>query len=264
MNKMAIRQEEPADPPRTRAGAIPLYHQIYVGLRDEIVRGIRAHGTSLPTEMELAKNEGVSRITARRALDELAAGGFVERRRRHGTRVTYRTPNTLVESDIDQAVESLIAFGQNTKVKVLEVALVAAGAALATQLGVKEGDQLIRAVRLRFSKGGPLGLIVSHMRSDLGIEVTPERLMKAPILSLLVDAGLGIGGAVQTIEATVAESDMAELLECEPLDPILIIERQVEDGQQRPVLVTRASYRADRYRITLDMHQHGQFSPRFS
>ncbi|MFC0205097.1 GntR family transcriptional regulator [Novosphingobium soli] len=246
-----------------RDAAIPLYHQIYLTLRDEITRGDRPFGTPVPTEMELAENYHVSRITARRALDELAMGGFVERRRRLGTHVIFRSSAKPIEANIDQAVESLIAFGQNTAVKVLEVTTEPAVGPIAQKLGLVEGEPAIRAVRLRSGRSGPLGLIVSHMRAGLGVSVTPERLTDQPILSLLREAGVKIGGAVQTIEAMVADPDMAEQLQCEPRAAVLHVERLVEDAGGDTVLVTNAYYRADRYRITLDMHEQGQFSPTY-
>lgn len=253
-----------ARPGIARATAIPLYHQIYLTLRDEIISGARPFGAAVPTEMELAEAYGVSRITARRALDELAHAGFVERRRRLGTHVTFRAPAQPIESDIDQAVESLIAFGQNTRVTVLEVGAIPAPADIAAKLGLAAGEPVVRAIRLRSGKAGPLGLIVSHMRDDPGIAITAERLTDTPILSLLVEAGVGIGGAVQTIGATIADPLMASRLQCEPRDPILHIERLVEDRQGRMVLMTNAYYRADRYRITIDMHTQSQLSPGYS
>lgn len=250
-------------PPLARGAAIPLYHQIYLTLRDEIARGDRPFGSAMPTEMALGASYDVSRITARRALDELAAGGFVERRRRLGTRVIYRLPNKPIEANIDQAVESLIAFGQKTAVKVLELITRPPDAAIAQKLGLAEGEPAIRAVRLRSSKGGPLGLIISHMRSGLGVSITPARLTETPMLALLREAGIQIGGAVQTIEAMVADPDLAERLAIEPRAAVLHVERLVEDADRQTVLVTNAYYRADRYRITLDMHEQNQLSPSF-
>lgn len=251
-------------PALARGAAIPLYHQIYLTLRDEIARGDRPYGSAMPTEMALGESYDVSRITARRALDELAAGGFVERRRRLGTRVIYRLPTKPIEANIDQAVESLIAFGQNTAVKVLEVSTRAPEAAIAQKLGLAPGEAATRAVRLRSSKGVPLGLIISHMRSGLGVSVTPARLTGTPMLALLREAGIQIGGAVQTIEAMVADPDLAERLAIEPRAAVLHVERLVEDADRRTVLVTNAYYRADRYRITLDMHDQNQLSPTYA
>lgn len=246
-----------------RETAIPLYHQIYLTLRDEITRGERVFGSPMPTEMKLSASYNVSRITARRALDELANGGYVERRRRTGTRVIYRRPDQQIEGNIDQAVESLIAFGQNTEVKVVEIAEEPASPATAAKLKLQPGDHVIRAVRLRSLKGQPLGMIISHLPADMGIDATPERLTESPMLSLLREAAVTIGGAVQTIEAIVADPDLASALSIEPRSAVLHIERQVEDSNGRIVLITNAYYRADRYRITLDMHEKSQFSPTY-
>ena len=59
----------------------PLYHQMFTLLRDRILSGEIPRGSRIPTEFDLAESFGVSRITAKRALDELAAEGLVERRR---------------------------------------------------------------------------------------------------------------------------------------------------------------------------------------
>ncbi|PEQ11370.1 hypothetical protein B2G71_17615 [Novosphingobium sp. PC22D] len=246
-----------------RGAAIPLYHQIYLTLRDEISRGARPFGSAMPTEMELGESYHVSRITARRALDELAVRGYVERRRRLGTRVIYREPHKPIEAPINQAVESLIEFGQNTAVKVIEVTTGPADETIAEKLGLSEGEPAIRAVRVRSAKGQPLGVIISHLRTGLGVRFTPEDLTGTPLLSLLRDAGMHIGGAVQTIEAMNADPEMATLLKIEPRAAVLHVERLVENDRGETVLVTNAYYRADRYRLTLDMHETGQFTPQF-
>ena len=63
----------------------PLYHQLYTVLRERIVRGDFAPSQTLPGEQELAKLFDVSRITVKRALNELAASGLVSRHRGRGT-----------------------------------------------------------------------------------------------------------------------------------------------------------------------------------
>lgn len=246
-----------------RDAAIPLYHQIYLTLRDEITRGTRPFGSAMPTEMELGEAYRVSRITARRALEELSRHGYVERRRRLGTRVIYREPDRPIEAPVDQAVESLIAFGHNTDVKVLEVDTAPADEATAGKLGLLVGEPVVRAVRLRSASGAPLGAIISHMRGDLGVAVTPDILTATPILSLLRQSGLHIKGAVQTIEAMNADPELASMLQIEPRAAVLHIERRIENEGGATVLVTNAYYRADRYRLSFDMHETGQLKPEF-
>ena len=65
----------------------PLYFQLYTLLKSCIVDGTFQRGMRLPTEKELSDEFGISRITAKRALDELAGDNLVERRRGKGTHV---------------------------------------------------------------------------------------------------------------------------------------------------------------------------------
>lgn len=243
-----------------RKGGIPLYHQIFLVLRDEILSGQRPYDSPVPTEFEVGEQFGVSRITARRALDELALEGLVERRRRTGTRVIYRAPAKPIEADIDQAVESLIAFGRNTSVQVLEITREVAEPLIAARLQLAEGERVIRAVRLRQFDNAPLGEITSWLPERFGKLADRRTLTNTPMLELLRGEGVKIGGAQQTIEARVADPSLAERLSIEALAPVLRVERLVADVNSQPVLLTVANYRADRYRISLDLHTGSRIS----
>src|SRR3546814_18924967 len=132
----------------TRRSSDLLYHQISLQRREEITSGERAFGARLPTEQELSAQFGVSRITARRALDELAAQDFVERKRRVGTTVAFRSPAKPFQGDIDQAVESLLNFGRSPKVKLLEMERVPAREPNDGALRVEAGTPILRDVRV--------------------------------------------------------------------------------------------------------------------
>jgi DNA-binding LacI/PurR family transcriptional regulator len=73
-------------PDRGRGGA-PVYVQIYRHIRDLIERGRLEEGDYLPAERDLAAQLGVSPGTIMKAMRRLKAGGYVERRKGHGTRV---------------------------------------------------------------------------------------------------------------------------------------------------------------------------------
>jgi GntR family transcriptional regulator len=240
-----------------RSRAVPLYHQIFLLLRDEIASGTRAFGSLVPTEQGLGEQHQVSRITARRALTELAEHGFVERRRRTGTRVTHRASTHAIEANLDQAIETLLAFGRDTQVRVVDLAHVAAAAGIATRLDLAEGDAVIRAVRVRLLDGQPLGEIVSYVPAQFGAALSAPALARTPILALLRASGHVIGGGDQTISAALAGGHLAEVLGVDDCAPILRIERKVLDEDGRPLLLTTASYRADRYRIAIDLQTPG-------
>lgn len=240
-------------PSLLRSDAIPLYHQIFLTLRDQILSSERAQHSALPTEQALGAQFAVSRITARRALDELAAHGLVERRRRVGTRVTYRAAAGPIEAHVDQAVESLIAFGRDTQVHVVTMEECAADANVAAKLGLAPGAQVIRAVRIRSRDGEPLGAIESHVPAGAGVALSRECLTQAPLLELLRGAGHVIGGGRQTFSAVAADPALAALLATEPRAPIIRIERTVLATDGTVLLHTIAQYRGDRYRLSLDL-----------
>src|SRR5687768_6670605 len=74
----------------------PLYHQIFVLLREKIYRGDYKIDSYLPSEQEIVVSFGVSRITAKRALDEIAAAGLAVREQGRGTRVCIKPYGTSV------------------------------------------------------------------------------------------------------------------------------------------------------------------------
>jgi GntR family transcriptional regulator len=240
-----------------RDAATPLYHQIFLQLRDEILSGERPHGSTMPTEQELSAMFAVSRITARRVLNDLAQQHYVERKRRLGTRVTFKSPAKPIEANIDQAVDSLLALGHGTVVNVIDVELEPASATVAGMLRLEPGAQVLRAVRVRCLDGEPLGHVVSYVPAKLSDVVTQTALVRAPILRLLDEAGHHAEHADQTIAATLADRQLAEALGVEPRSALLKISRTVYDKNDEPFLVTFAHYRSDRFHIRLDLHHSG-------
>ena len=235
-----------------RDAAVPLYHQIYLQLRDEILSGERPLGSALPTEQELSELYEVSRITARRVLNDLALHHYVERKRRLGTRVTFRSPAKPIEANIEQAMDSLMALGQGTSVNVIEVSAEPATVNVANTLKVAPGSTVIRAVRVRSLDGEPLGYVVSYVPEFLASVITKENLLRAPILRLLGEAGYHAKHADQTIGAMQADTHLAEALSIEPRAALLRISRTVYDGDEVPFLITFAHYRSDRFHIRID------------
>lgn len=240
-----------------RDGAVPLYHQIFLQFRDEILSGERPYGSALPTEQELSEQFSVSRITARRVLSELAQQHFVERKRRLGTRVIFKSPATPIEANMDQAVDSLMALGTGTTVNVIEVSVENPSPTVALALKLDAGAQVVRAVRVRCLDGEPLGYVVSYVPAELAGIITQTSLVRAPILRLLNEAGHKAKHAEQTIGAMLADGPLANALDIEPRAALLRISRTVYDEAGVPFLLTFAHYRSDRFNIRIDLQNPG-------
>jgi len=238
-----------------RTAAIPLYHQIFLQLRDEILSGLRPFGSLIPTEKELASTNSVSRITARRALDELAQNHFVSRKRRVGTTVIFRPAAKPIEANIDQAIESLLEFGRVTKVRVLTVCTEPAPPWIAEAMQIKPGEQVVRAERVRDLDGTPLSYVLSYVPEVLSRHVTRSGLSKSPILKLITKAGYRLGKGTQTIAAVLADPFICRTLGVEPRSAILRVTRAVCDETGKPILLTIVHYRSDRYQLRIEL-QH--------
>lgn len=240
-----------------RMQAVPLYHQIFLQLREEITSGERAFGSRMPTEQELSAQFRVSRITARRALDALAENHFVERKRRVGTTVIFRSPAKPFQGDIDQALESLLTFGRSTKVKLHEVETVPARPPIDEALGLEPGSDVLRVVRVRWFDGSPVGHFVSFIPAEIASGMTRAKLKSTPMLTLIEEAGVQIGAAHQTISATLADAMLSSMLQVDIGSPILRVSRTVQDKNGRPVQHILAQFRPDKYQIRLDLSSVG-------
>ena len=133
--------------------------QVYMVLRDRILSGALGFGVKLPTENELAEHYGVSRVTVRRALGELARERLIERRPSAGTRVTYRPGPAPITADISGVLANLADMGRRTAVKLVAFDYVPATGAVAQALGVRAGSILQRSVRVRALDGVPFSTI---------------------------------------------------------------------------------------------------------
>ena len=243
------------------AGALrmPLYHQIYLVLRQQISDGAVKAGDRLPSEQALTELYGVSRITAKRALDELARDGLVERGRGRGTRVRHR-PAPSGPAGVGQ-LDDVLALGLETEVRLLAFDTVPASAEIAAALAIEPGQEVQRAVRVRSAGGQPFSYLVSHVPGRIGRAYGPEDLGRRPLLLLLEEAGVHAARARQTISATLADAPMAAALETAVGAALLRVRRVVEDRDGRAVEHLVACYRPDRYQYPMVLERRGADDP---
>jgi len=225
----------------------PLYHQIYLILREQIATGAYDAAARLPTEAEISAAYSVSRITAKRALDELADDGLVVRRRGRGTQVVRRVAAAPVEANISGLIENLLAVGLETSVDILEFGYGPASPAVRKALALADGEEVQRAVRVRRHDGTPLSYSTSWVPARIGRAYTARDLARKPLLALLEKAGCLVGSADQTVSAALAEPAVARALEVRVGSPLLSVVRTVFDQRGRPVEHIAILYRPDRY-----------------
>jgi GntR family transcriptional regulator len=231
--------------------------QVYLVLRDRIWTGAIAFGAKLPTENELAEVHGVSRVTVRRALGELARERLIERRRSAGTRVIYRPVLAPMIADISGMLASLADMGRRTAVKLTSFAYVPAEGVVAQALGVPFDQMLQRSVRVRSVDGEPFSYLTTYVPESISLTFTREELASRPLLDLLERAGVKVEHARQRISAGLATPDVAAALSVRTGTPLIELTRLVYDQSGRGVEHLHALYRPDRYAFEIDLVRSG-------
>ncbi len=231
----------------------PLYHQIYLILRNQLVAGAYPAGTLLPSEQELTRDYGVSRITAKRALNELAAEGLVSRERGRGTVATYEPPQAPISSSVEGLIENLLQMGLRTEVSLLSFDYLPAADDVARALGLPPGDEVQRAVRVRSLEGEPFSHLTTYVPGEIGRSFTADDISHIPLLKLLERYGIIMSSARQTITATLADPEIAPRLSVEVGSALLRISRVVCDQDGRAVEYITGLYRPDRYQYDMNL-----------
>lgn len=223
-----------AAPPPARASGIALHRQLYLVLRDRIVRGVWSAGAALPTEEVLCEQFGVSRITVRRALSDLQAQRLVERRHGLGTFLSADVPAAVPRATLS-FVDTLRKDADETQVRVLSVEHSPAPPDIAAALELADGEVAVHAVRLRSIEDTVVMLTDVWVPERLGKRITAASLAQRPLYELLMSQGVEFGRVVQEIGAQAADPRQAGLLGTEVGAPLLRLVRMIHDPRGRPV-----------------------------
>jgi GntR family transcriptional regulator len=243
----------PRKPPvLTRQPGSTVHGQIEDWLADAIAAGQLSPGDRLPTEHDLAAWLGVSRMTLRHALGELAQRGLV-------TRTVGRGGGTFVaEAKLEQDLTTLAGFSEQLRrhgkvagARVLGAAEIPASAVAAAALDLPEGDPVIEVRRIRLADGRPM--VIEH--SLFPAALCPGMLdcrLDGSLYELLEDRyGLRPHRARESLEPVVAGVREAEALDLAEGTPLMLVERTAYARSGQPVEFARDLFRGDRTRVVV-------------
>src|SRR6188472_1413548 len=135
--------------------------------RDQVVDLIERLdvGNAIPSERQLSHEFGVSRLTVRAAIDELAREGYLVRRRGSGTFV--REPKIAQELTMTSFTEDMRRRGMEPGSRTLGLEIVPAGAWLGRILHVSPSEPIVVAKRLRLADRESMAIETLHVRQAL-------------------------------------------------------------------------------------------------
>jgi GntR family transcriptional regulator len=232
---------------------IPIYFQIQTQLLEMIKLGRLHPGDPLPSEEELSRVYGVSRMTSRHALQSLKGQGFATRVVGQGTFVSQ----PKVEKDITHLcgfTAEMRALGMKPTSRVLEAKTIAATPEVASQLAVAVGSPIFNLRRLRLADGLPVAIEQIWLSQDRFPGIDKVDLAHLSLYQTLRERyDIRVSRADEILESRAAHRSEAELLEMAPRVSLLVISRTLWDSGGKPVETAHSLYRGDRYRAVLSI-----------
>ena len=232
--------------------AIPLYYQLETILRKKIMSGDFSPEIPMPSEDALARGYKVSRITVRQALSALEKDGLLIRQPGRGTFISEKA-DSLELPRFTGSIEDLVLMGKRTEIRVIDSTWVNPPGHIRDHLSVKD-EQVLRIEKVRNIEGKPFSHVFNYLPPHIGKKLSMDLVKSKPMLMILED-DLGVRAieADQTVEATIADPEVASLLEIRVGDPLLKTERTVYDDKHNPVEYVTVMYRADKYAYTMKL-----------
>jgi GntR family transcriptional regulator len=235
---------------------LPRYAQIRADLLEAMEAGTLKPGDRAPSERELTERYGVSRMTARHALDTLQASGYLTRVPGSGTFVSQPKFEQRL-SVVTSFTEEAHLRGMVPDTRVLSTALIQADAHMAERMHLRPDSPIIQFQRLRLVSGTPMALETSNLPLGRFPGLESVNLGHDSLYRILLERyGFKPAHAVQSIEVMAAGTFEAGLLSVKPGAPLLLLERFTRDGGDQIVEYVRSFYRGDKYRFVTDLKRN--------
>lgn len=226
----------------------PLYRRLARAMRGLIEVGYLRNRDRLPSERRLAEATGLSRVTVRKAFEELIADGMIQRQA--GAR-------SFVSQPIDHSLSVLMGFTSDMRQRgaisrsiILDKSVGMPEPEDMLKLGISPGEQVLRLSRIRLANEEPLA--IEHALVPL-FAVSPDQIAES-LYDVLRENGYRPVRALQRLRSVLADAEEARYLGLPAGSPILHIERHTFLDNGRPIEVTRSAYRGDRYDFISELH----------
>lgn len=228
------------------AQRLPHYLRIESALRARI--GELRPGDALPSDSELCAEFGVSRMTARNAMQRLAEEGLVLRRPGRGSFVAeppvHRRANRLMTFSREMERRGRVP---SSRLLAREIRPATPAEAVALRLEPDEPVVLLR--RLRCADDEPVAVETAVLRRTVSDAVMAADVVRGSLHAALSAAGCLLRRGTATINAQPATREDAGLLGLHHGDPLLVERRVILDQHGTPIEATESRYSADRYAL---------------
>ena len=228
---------------------VPAYIRIQGAILKRIEAGQLKPGDAVESERLLAKNYGVSLMTARHALVSLEREGMVERRRGSGT---FVAPPKIHFNKLMSFSEQLAGRSLSSASRVVYLKIVDDEHEIAARLSLPSNSRLLKLERIRMGADEPFALETCYLSADEFSGLSRLAVERGSLFSLLErEYGVEIAHADEEIDATLPDRTTARLLGIAAEQPLLRIRQTIYSTKGKPTVYVLGLYRADRHMLRI-------------
>lgn len=210
-------------------GRAPKYVQVKEEVKRKILSKEWSDGSRIPVESEFCDMFGVSRITVRKALEELQTEGYLVKIQGKGTFVS--------NEQLDQRLSKFYSFSEELRSKgieeyarIKELSVINADEKLASRLQIPTGSAVYKVYRLRATDQGPYAVETSYIPCGLVSELSPEAINNNGLYKTLSAQGINVSYAQETFKAINVNNEQSKLLDVRVDAAGIFLRRLAYDG----------------------------------
>ena len=232
----------------------------YLRVREHLRKRVKSmrEGELLPPEGRLCTEYDVSRITIRRAVDDLAKDGLLVKQQGRGTFVARPVVAQKYSERFAERIQGfygeMVARGEQVDTRVLSQRVIFATTELVRVLQLSPDDELVELVRLRSVNGEPNHIVHTFLPLSLFPATATREFSTGSLYDFLrSEYRANLHSAHLTIDVGLATEEEAELLELPPGSPILQVSSKVSDSDGTPLLYGFSRLRPDSSQLEIDV-----------
>lgn len=235
-------------------GPIPLYHQMQTDLAARIATGEFGAGDALPSEEQLGRHYGVSRITVRKALEALEGQGLIVRRRGVGSFVAEAETGVHAVR-LNGSLDAFLTHAHELKAQVVSLGLADAPEDVLAEFGLARGTRMLRLEAVNFTADVPIAHSEFFFPAELAALMTIQDIDGSEPIVRIVERKMGVrlGRARQVVEADALGAVGAGYLGLAEGTPVLRSRRTYYTTTGEPVEVATLHYHPQRYRYEVEL-----------
>ncbi len=237
------------------SGMVPKYYLVKQKIVEMINNEEIGPDGLIPSERELMGIFGLSRITVKKAIDDLVNEGYLYRIQGKGTFVKKDTLDQDLIS-ITSCTQDILKLGMTPSKRLLKSEVIEADKVMLRKLQLSQGDKVYKVKRVYYANNDPVNLTTAYLPCKLFPLIDTYNFGVDSIYKVLeTKYGTKITKAIRTIEAVLAVDEVARELKVKEGDPILLFKAVtygMVNGREIPIESFKSFYRSDKFKFYIN------------